>query len=248
MLYKLDGKQRQTVWLSGKSTPPEYLMAQIIELAEADFNALNAEVEQCHWETLSPHERVKATYQSLGLNFRSERLRGGFIVEALDIALRGRPRALQDKRLAAERQELNLKKAISLLSPELMLIENLNPKSPIFVTGVLAGALIMLGINKKTEEFFTKLNNQQGQVKEGFEDPVEGLARAIIQSQRDGPLAMHAQLSIELCKKTIQAIGLWEEGVDSSKYWRKRALCGVDHMPYIRELKRLKLINDQRDL
>jgi len=154
------------------------------------------------------------------LNFTSERIKSGFINEAINIALRGRPRTLQDKRLSHEREDIDIKKAIKLFSSELTFIDSIEPKPDIFVTGVLAGALIMLGTHRDLKEFFTRVNNRQGERKPGVEDPVAGLIRTI-ERHRIDDRAMPAMLSVELCRKTIQAVTLWEEGANSSLYWRR---------------------------
>jgi hypothetical protein len=97
------------------------------------------------------------------------------------------------------------------------------------------------------QEFFTRVNNRQGEHKDGLEDPVAGLLRNIERHRMDDRV-MTSHLSIELCRKTIQAITLWEEGAESPLYWRRKLVSGIDHMPYIREMKRVKHIDGERDL
>lgn len=246
-LYKLTGKQRKEEWLSGNTPPPEYLVAQVIDLSERDFLALNAEAQNRRTENVPPNEAVKLTYADLGLEFTSDRLKGGFILEALNIALRGRPRALQDKRFVWEKEEINTQKAIELFSEELRVIDSLKPKSEIFVSGVLGGALLMLGIDKGVKDFLSRLNDCRGETRDGLEDPVSGLLRAIDVHRISDP-AIPAHTAADICRKTIQAIVLWKEGADSPKYWRKKLLSGVDPRPFIRELKSLKQINERKDL
>ena len=246
-LYKFDGKNRKALWQSGKLQPPDTLMAQVFEISEVEFSALNAEVQAKRINTLPTNELIQGIYEELGLKFTSDRIKSGFINEALNIALRGRPRTLQDKRLSHEREDVDLKKAINLFSSELTFIDSLNPKPDIFVTGVLAGALIMLGTHRDLQEFFTRVNNRQGEHKNNLEDPVAGLVRTI-ERHRIDDRSMPAMLSVELCRKTIQAVTLWEEGAESPLYWRRKLVSGIDHMPYIREMKRAKHIEGERDL
>ena len=246
-LYKFDGKTRKALWQTGKLQPPRVLMAQVFDISEYEFSALNAEVQVKRINTLPTNELIQVVYQELGLNFNSERIKSGFINDAINIALRGRPRALQDKRLSHEREDVDLKKAIKLFSSELTFIDSINPKPDIFVTGVLAGALIMLGTHRDLQEFFTRVNNRQGEHKNNLEDPVAGLVRTI-ERHRIDDRSMPAMLSIELCRKTIQAVTIWEEGVQSPLYWRRKLVSGIDHMPYIREMKRAKHIDREKDL
>ncbi|MEQ1638940.1 MAG: hypothetical protein ABL903_19950 [Methylococcales bacterium] len=245
--YKLTGKQRQKMWSSGKIDPPDFLIAQIFDLTEIQFSALNAEAKKMQMKELPLNEINKSIYEELGLVFSSARLKQGFINEAINIALRGRQRSLQDKRETHEKQDIDMKKAIQLFTPELTFIDNINPKADIFATGVLAGALIMMALNKPIKDFLIRLNDRQGETKNGFNDPIENLLKAIY-SHRMDQRPIQAQMSITLCKKTIQAITLWEEGPQSAKYWRKRDLTGIDHRPYVRELRLLKQINAIRDL
>jgi hypothetical protein len=140
-----------------------------------------------------------------------------------------------------------MKKAIELFKSELLLIDGLLPKSDIFTTGVLAGSLIMLALNKPITEFLKRLNDNQGQTKDGLADPIECLLKAIHRhkiSQR----TMQPRMAIDLAKKTVHAIAIWLEGDQSAKYWRMRDLTGHELMPLIMELKQLKMINAERDL
>lgn len=246
-LYKLTGKQRKKDWLSGKIPPPDDLIVQVIDLSEQDFLALNTEAQNARTQNVPPNETVKRIYAELGLVLTSDRLKEGFILEALNIALRGKPRSLQDKRFIWEKEEINIQKAIQAFSEELRLIDNLKPKPEIFVSGVLGGALMMLGINKDVKDFLSRLNDGQGETRDGLEDPISGLLRAIEVHRISDP-AIPARMAAELCRKTIQAILLWQDGPDSAKYWRKKILSGVEPRPFIRELKSLKQINEQKDL
>ena len=246
-LFKLDGKQRKIVWESGKIKPPEHLIAQVFYMTASDFDAVNTDARNKRLEMLPPHEVVKIFYQELGLNFSSERLRQGFITEALNIALRGRQRAFQDRRLDREKEEIDIKKAIQVFTQELVMLDEMNASANIFVTGVLSGTLIMLGLNKPIEEFLLRLNNNQGSEQDSLRDPVALLLSAIAIFKKS-PKNNIPRISIELCKKTIQAIESWLEGPESEKYWRKRELTGIDQMPYVHELRQLKNISEHTDL
>jgi hypothetical protein len=232
-LYKLNGMQRQLAWTSGKLKAPRQLLAQIIEITAADFLALKAEIKAKRKASVPTNEIIKEIYQELGLSFRATRLKEGLISEAVTIAFRGRPRELQDKRYIKERVELNLKKAIGLLAEELQFIDGLDPKPEIFMTGVLSAALIMLGStspNTEIREFLQRLNHRQ---EEGYR-----------MSDRNA----QSQMTIGLCKIVIQSITLWLEGADSPKFWRKKLVTGIDHMPYIRRLKHHKQVYEDMDM
>lgn len=249
-LYKLNGLQRQLAWTSGKLKAPGQLLAQIIEISAADFVALKAEIKAKRKASVPTNELVKEIYSELGLSFNTTRLKEGLISEAVTIAFRGRPRELQDKRFIKERVELNLKKAIGLLAEELQFIDGLDPKPEIFMTGVLSAALVMLGgTSPDTEirEFLQRLNNRQGEIKDGLEDPVAGLLR-VLEGYRMSDRNALPQMTIGLCKIVIQSISLWLEGSGSPKYWRKKLVTGIDHMPYIRKLKHQKQVYEDMDM
>lgn len=246
-LYKLTGKQRKQNWLSGHIPPPEYLIAQVIDLSEQDFWALNTEAQNRRIKSIPSNETVKHIFAELDLEFTSDRLNSGFILEALNIALRGKPRSLQDRRFIWEKEDINIRKAIQLFSEELRLIDKLKPKPEIFVSGVLGAALLMLGINKDVKDFFSRLNDGQGETRDSLEDPISGLLRAIDLHRTSDP-ASPAHTATDICRKTLQAIVLWQEGADSPKYWRKKLLAGIDPRPFTRELKSIKQATECKDL
>jgi hypothetical protein len=246
-LYKFDGRTRKELWQSGKLLPPETLIAQVFDIHKAEFSKLNAEAQAKQNQTLPINEAIQGIYQELGLSFTSERIKSGFIYDAIHISLRGKPRNLQDKRYSLEKEDIDLRKAVKLFSNELTLIDSLNPKPDLFVTGVLAAVIIMLGTHRDLHEFLHRFNTGQVEYQDGLEDPVAGLIR-VIQRHRIDDNAMPSHLSIDLCRKTIQSITLWEEGRDSPLYWRRKLVSGIDHLPYIRELKRAKHVEGERDL
>ncbi len=246
-LCKLNGRQRLQLWKSGAIQKPETVTADIYDVSQAEFDKLRQRLYDERLELLPPHELVIATYKELGLNFSSERLNQGFITEALNIALRGKPRAQQDKRSVREKQEIDIKKAIDSLKEELTALDSLNLKPELFVTGVLAAALIMVANDPNTLEFFRRLNTLEGKVSaDGSFDPVEALL-TVIDSYKNKRIPQ-ARMQVELCGKTVKAVMLWNHGSDSPKYWTKNTLRAADYQPFIRELKRIKAIHEARDL
>lgn len=245
--YKLDGKLKEQAWLNGKATPPTMVVAQVFVLQKPLFMALTQKAIKRISRSTPPHDTVKLIYQELGLAFCSERLKGGFINEAVNIALRGTHRVLQIKKSDQEMEEIDMHKAIGLFRGELLQIDRLNPDPDIFVTGILAGALIMLGLNKKIDDFLTRLNEQNGETKGDAFDPVTLTLRAIGKYKA----ASHAnkrRFSIYLSQIFVQASTSWVEGRDSPVFWRKRMSSGAELLPYIHALKQLKGIIGDRAL
>lgn len=246
-LYKLNGSRRKRAWLNGAMESPAFLNALVFEMPTADFLRLVNRAKGMAFDALPTHEVVKLAYAELGLVFLSDRLRNGFINEALHIALRGRPRRLQDKRSIKEREDIDIKKAIGLFKDELKLIDGIEPKADVFTTGVLAGALLMLALNKPVEGFLKDLNDDAGRERNGQYDPVESLQRSI-RRHRISSGATSQRMAVDLCKKTIHAMQIWLEGDHSARYWRMKDLSGHDLMPVIIEMKLLRRINAERDL
>lgn len=247
VLYKLDGSQRKKAWLDGRLPEPEFLIALVFDMSDSDFLMLTTEAMAKSVQTMLAHDLVKSTYAELELVLKSDRLSSGYITEAMHIALRGRPRRLQDKRLVKEKEDINMKKAISVFRQELIELDDLNPKVDVFFTGVLAGALIILGLGKPIKDFLVRLNEGRGQERDGLIDPVESLLRAI-HRHHAGRHSNNPRMVVDLCKKTVQAMASWLDGEQSVKYWRARDLIGQDLMPFIQDLRRLKKINAERDL
>lgn len=107
----------------------------------------------------------------------------------------------------------------------------------------------MLGSDRPIHDFLIRLNEKQTEFRNNSEDPVACLLRSINgYSYRITQKIMQQRMSIDLCKKTVQAILIYQEGSDSPKYWRRKDLSGVDHMPYVRELKQHKKITHAMDL
>jgi hypothetical protein len=246
-LIKLNGGRRKQLWTSGALEPPLFIAADVYTLTPDEFATLSKRLYTEQLENLPPHEVVIAAYKELDLDFSSERLNKGFITEALNIALRGKPRAQQDKRSIREKQDINITKAIGALQEELLALDGLNLKPDIFVTGVLAAALLMVALDKDNIGFFRRLNNLDGQVSdEGLLDPLEALL-SVLDSYK-GKRITQVRLQLELCGKTVKAVLLWNQGRDSTKYWTKNTLRLIDYLPYIREMKRKKGIHEANDL
>jgi hypothetical protein len=246
-LYKLDGKHLKQAFLTGHTYLPAFLIAQVYEAEGAFFNALDDKLTHVDKdEPPSPQDEIKLIYNELGLDFKSDRIRSGFISEMLNIALRGNQRIYQDKR-KLWRNEINMKKAVSTLRDELLVLDGLKLKPKVFNTGVLAACLIMLSVNKNFNEFIVRLNEEQGENLDDKYDPVECVLRAIKFYKASSP-ASKRRGTVALCQITVQAILLWLEGRESPDYWRKTDLLGIDYMPYVNKLRQIKCVNTETDI
>ena len=240
--YKITGLIRKGLWEKNLLPRPATLTVCVYSLDQSAYDELISTLYPISLKNRS-QENVLACYKRLGLTFSSNRLKHGYITEAINIAIRGEPRALQDKR--SLRNEINIDSAIEVFKDELILLDNINPDVKLFSTGIVAAALLMLSIEPQTIEFFTRLNNLQGETKNERNDPVESLLR-IIESMKK-KAASEGKFQVELCAKTIRAIQAWNAGADNEKYWLKR-LTSADFLPDIRKMKSIKDIHGIKDL
>ena len=241
--YKINGVIRKKLWENGGLQLPEELIVRIYCLDQLSYEETVDVLYPVSVKNRS-QTNVLECYESLGLSFNSDRLKHGYIIEALNIALRGEPRASQDKRTL--RTEINIEQAISIFKEELALVDSINPNHKMFSTGVLAASLIMLSIDKNNIDFFLQFNTLQGEVKNGRNDPVEALLR-MIEVLKNKPATSEGKIQVELCAKTIRAIQAWSYGPEQDKYWIKR-LSSVVFLPEIRKMKSIKNIHGNREL
>jgi hypothetical protein len=240
--FKITGLIRNGLWNKDLLEKPDALTLCVYSLEQSAYDNLISTLYPISIKNRS-QEQVLACYKRLGLTFDSNRLKHGYITEAINIALRGEPRALQDKR--SLRNEINIDSAIEAFQEELMLIDKINPDVSLFSTGILAAALLMLCIDPQIIEFFTRLNSLQGETKNERNDPVESLLR-IIESMKKKATS-EGKFQVELCAKTIRAIQAWNAGAENDRYWLKR-LNSVDFLPNIRKMKSIKGIHGNMGL
>jgi len=240
--YKITGLIRKGLWDKGLLAKPDTLTVCVYSLDQTAYDELIRFLYPISLKNKS-QEDVLSCYQRLGLEFSSNRLKHGYITEALNIALRGEPRALQDKRTV--KNEINIDRAIDVFKDELILIDTINPDHKLFSTGILAAALLSLSTNPHSIEFFIRLNKLQGETKNERNDPVESLLR-IIESMKKKSVS-EGKFQIELCAKTIRAVQAWNAGADNDKYWLNR-LNSADFLQDIRKMKSIKDIHGIRDL
>jgi len=245
-LYKLDGKYKKQYWLANQQTAPEFLVGHVFEMPESQFKELNNRALAHLRSLMSPQEVIKLIYEELGLVLTSERLKHGTIYDPLNILLKEISREISNapKRVKAilTNEEIDTKKLINIFRDELIEIDKLDVKPNIFVSGILAGALIMLAIHKnnsRVKEFLQYLNEQRGQTKDDTFDPVMLTLKALNKYERSTG-AIKQRFTPYLCQVTVQAISIWIEGEDSPNYWRVRVSSGVDLLPYMKAIREIK--------
>ena len=236
-LYKINGIIRKGLWKKQELITPSIVIIRVHKLDIEFYKVLIDSLYPISAKSQSQY-KILSCYKNHNLTFNSDRLRHGFITDALNIALRGEPRNLQDKRIL--RKEVNTDLAIEHFKTELILIDSISPNIQIFTTGVLAAALLMLSIDDTCIEFFIQLNNYEGLTKDEKQNPVEALLRIIeLLKKKSGS---DVKIQVELCSKTVRAILAWKLKNNEEGYWIKR-LSSIDFLPYIRQMKKLKNIH-----
>ena len=253
-LYKLDGKYKKQYWLAKQQTAPEFLVGHVFEMPESQFKELNNRALAHLRSLMSPQEVIKLIYEELGLVLTSERLKHGTINDPLNILLKEIRREISNapKRVKAilTNEEIDTKKIIAIFRDELIEIDKLEVKPNIFVSGILAGALIMLAIHKdnnRVKEFLVRLNEERGQIKEDLFDPVTLTIKALKKYERSTGV-IKQRFTPYLCQVTVQAISIWIEGEESPNYWRARVASGVILTPYMKAIRKIKGFGETKNI
>jgi hypothetical protein len=241
MFYKINGRARKILWESGDLEKPDTLTAQIIPMTEPELALLTDFTYPVHIKA-AVKKNIVDYYQELGLSFQSPRLKNGNIAESLNISLRGAPAHLQNRRAY---KEIDLKRAIELFREELLLLDQLNLDHNVFVTGVLAAALIFLSLDKNNIEFFRKLNQGETETRNDSLDPVGALTR-MIHYLKNAP-GTQPKIQVELCAKTANCVLAFQKGPESNKYWIKQ-LRNIELTPHIRAMRKAKGIIGEKEL
>jgi len=215
--YKVDGHARAVLWASGRLKAPSCVIAQVFRCrSREELNALYATFDtQLAAESLI--DRVTGAYCEHGLTLTSQRLRAGWIADALSIAYRGVSRSTE--RYVSD-ADIDIYAAVGFFAKELQLLDSLNPQTDLFPTGVLAAALLSIAEEPQALDFFRRLSERQGSKKDGLPDPVEAVLEELrtLKSRKGGRVrSVHE----DLCARTLVAVRTWRQGPEVPQYWGK---------------------------
>lgn len=245
--YKVDGHTRSYLWERGKLPRPAILHVTIYPVSSrAELDALY-EVFDASTAAKTRYDQVYGGYQECGFQPRSKRLKHGFLNDALNIALRGGIRGQQSRALP----DVNLYRAVAVFKPELELLDSIDPEPRPFYSGVVAAALIGLTLYPPTRvlEFFKKLQNGEGNRKDGRSDPVDAVLNVVQQMTLERRAAQTARQA-ELCARTLRGLLTWLAGPETQRnqYWLKTSIHAINLEPLLDELKAKKGIRDDPTL
>jgi hypothetical protein len=151
------------------------------------------------------YDRVLQSCRNLGITLRSARLRSGTFIDALGLSLHGLA-------WSTDHKPLEISKAVETFSSQLKLLDSVDPQPDTFLTGVVAGALLVLSLDPSTLEFFKRLSQVRG--KEGvggLATPIRKLLTIINRSRKSDPDGTSLLQEQELCSLTIQAVDSWRK-------------------------------------
>jgi hypothetical protein len=245
--YKIDGHTRSYLWAQGKLPRPAILHVTIYQVSSrAELDALY-EVFDASTAVKTRYDQVYGGYQECGFQPRSKRLRHGFLNDALNIALRGGIRGQQSRSLP----DVNLYRAVAAFKRELELLDGIDPEPRPFYSGVVAAALIGLALYPpdRVLEFFQKLQNGEGNRKDGRSDPVDAVLN-VIQQMTLEKRAAQTTLQADLCARTLRGLVTWWAGPETQRnqYWLKTSIHAINLEPLLAELKAKKGIQNDPTL
>ncbi len=245
--YKVDGHTRSYLWEQGQLPRPAVLRVTIYPVASrAELDALY-EVFDASTAAKTRYDQVYGGFRECGFQPRSKRLRHGFLNDALNIALRGGIRGQQSRALP----EVNLYRAVAVFQRELELLDSIDPEPRPFYSGVVAAALIGLALYppERVLDFFKKLQNGEGNRKEGRSDPVDAVLN-VIQHMTLEKRAAQTALQADLCARTLRGLVTWLAGPETQRnqYWLKTSIHAVPMEPLLEQIKLKKGIRDDPTL
>ncbi|MGI9293910.1 MAG: hypothetical protein ACR2PS_07990 [Pseudomonadales bacterium] len=244
-LYKVDGHTRAYLWSEGELDAPLTVIITVHRTSNYDDLMSLYSAFDTATAAETQNDRVFGAFREAGLVLKSKRLRDGFFVDALNIALRGCTRKDQDKRAVPE---LDLYRAVATFKQELQLLDSVDPQPEIFYGGVVAAALIALSLDAGDVIFFELLSRRQGNVKEGAKDPVQAVLDHVLSLKHQRSAWVNAR-QVDLCARTLRALTAWKAGPEEpNKYWLHQQVRAVAFDSLIHQVKKRKGIDAETSL
>jgi hypothetical protein len=217
-IFKVQGHARSLLWANGKLVPPDCVFAIVYRCNSwGELLALHSSFDSSG-AAESLYDKVSGAYRQHGLTLKSKRLRYGMIVDALWLALRGIART-NAHGPEGGLEELDVYDAVGAFKEELLQLDQVNPNPDVFLTGVVAAALLGLALNAKGQEFFRLLSANEGSKRGALFDPIEGIRFHIERIKKSRSSWVKSQHE-DLCARTLAAYFMWLDGEQSAReYW-----------------------------
>ncbi len=243
--YILDGAKRARAWREGLSKAPDEIYVtvhQLMSLAQAESIAAAYETSQLVERSA---DAVKGAYHDLGMEMSSHRLAHGAIGSAIYLAFRG---SLFEDGAHPTGAPINLREAVGLIKEELLFLDRLGCSSRIFYSGILAMAIIALGVDPDAKDFIERIATKRGNKIDGKMDPSESVLHLALITELKEPGRV-AAYQTELFSRALRGFDKWRNsGKKPSRAFTKGVLTAIDPKPYIREFRARKGIEDRIDL
>ena len=177
---------------------------------------------------------------SRSTEYASKLFRKGNILKALTLAIRGIHRTWE-----YEQAPVTLDSGWTIYATEIALLDDINPKLAVFLSGVLGAALVTLGEEPAGIEFWERVNrNQWSRRKTGELDPVGWLLQWIDRHCGDEDITQSGEYLHFLFQAGLAAFAAWNEGRLAGKtVWLSDAPSPVDipqALEHVRKRKGLK--------
>ncbi len=240
VLYKVDGHTRAYLWEHELLPRPKSVIATVYRVhSKEEFNKLYNTFD-VNTAAENAADQLSGAYRFHKLNLESKRLKHGFLMDAIALALRGTTTRNRKKGW----KSIDLYDAVGAFKSALLTLDKINPSANIFFSGVVAAALIGLTIDPKSIAFFRDLNQKHGFKEKGRMDPVEALLQAIEIARSERVYRSDTQEI--LFRRALRAWEAWRESGNKPRF--KNVLRSVDPKPYIEEAKRRLGIQGREDL
>ncbi len=250
-LYKVDGHTRAYLWETGKLPKPDCVFVTAYRVQDTQELLDLYKVKDVATAADTPRDQVVGALREQGYTPESRFVASGLIATVLHIVLRGVPLGMRHQKL----RQFDIYKAVAVMLPEIIMLDQLNPKPVIFKSGVASAALILFALEKQPAviEFFQRINLKQGEKRGGKMDPVESVLSEIeklslLKGRYKHNYLPSALAQVELCGRCIRASQNWLAGPSSDDYWRSYRPAYVDVMEYVKRIRSVKIFGDDDTL
>jgi hypothetical protein len=237
-LYKVDGHTRGYLWNLGQLRKPVSVYATVYRCStRAELIDLYGTFDS-QAAVEKQQDRVTGAMRQLKLNFHSKRLRYGAITDALSIAMRGVARGTDA--FGQDYDDFDVYVAMEQFTPELRLLDAVDPQPEVFHTGVVAAALLSLALDARTIEFWLKVSKPMGKKKEEPRvTPMQAIHRLMKDTKEQGT-GRDKVTQEAICATVLGAIDRWQLGDSEPAYWVTDPIEPGDVIAAVRKVRELK--------
>ena len=237
-LYKVDGHTRGYLWNLGQLEKPASVYATVYRCStRAELIDLYGTFDS-QAAVEKQQDRVTGAMRQLKLNFHSKRLRYGAITDALSIAMRGVARGVDA--FGQDYDDFDVYVAMEQFTPELRLLDAVDPQPEVFHTGVVAAALLSLALDARTIEFWLKVSKPISKKKDDPRvTPMQAIHRLMKDTKEQGT-GRDKVTQEAICATVLGAIERWRLGDSELTYWVTDRIEPGDVIAAVRRVRELK--------